>query len=273
MRFEMLGSLCAVTAAGPETVTAPKVETLLSVLLIRAGQVTSTAQLADEIWGDRPPRRFTAAVHVYVYQVRKSLAGWAGTAGTDTVAGAVVDAADGAEQDQRLVTRPAGYVLRVAPGELDADDFRALVSDGRTHAAAGHHEAASRSFARALDLWRGPALDGLSGGPIVDEFVRWADEARLECEELRAEQELVLGRYDRLVPLLRTLTVEHPLREGFARQLMLALHRAGRSHEALHTYREVSRTINRELGLEPGRGLRELYHTVLDADHTLAPVA
>ncbi|WP_327292746.1 AfsR/SARP family transcriptional regulator [Streptomyces sp. NBC_01198] len=258
MRFEMLGSLRAVTGEGPESVSAPKVETLLSVLLIRAGQVTSTTRLADEIWGDRPPRRFTAAVHVYVYQVRKSLASWSGSA---------------EDEDERLTTRPGGYVLRVDPGELDVVDFRELAADGWAHAAARRHEAASRSFARALSLWRGPVLDGLGGGPIVEEFVRWAEEARLECEELRIEQELALGRYERLITPLRALTAEHPLREGFARQLMLALHLAGRSSEALTTYREVSRTIDRELGLEPGRGLRELYATVRDGDQPLAPVA
>jgi DNA-binding SARP family transcriptional activator len=258
MRFEMLGSLRAVTGTGPESVSAPKVETLLAVLLIRAGQVTSTTRLADEIWGDSPPRRFTAAVHVYVYQVRKALAAWSEQ-----------PEADG----ERLTTRPAGYVLRAGPGELDVLDFRELVTEGRAHAAAGRRGAASRSFARALSLWRGPALDGLCGGPVVAEFVRWAEEARLECEELRIEQELALGRYDRLIAPLRALTAEHPLREGFARQLMLALHLAGRSAEALTTYHEVSRTFGRELGLEPGRSLRELYATVRDGGRPLAPVA
>jgi DNA-binding SARP family transcriptional activator len=252
MRFELLGRLRVVTESGPATVSAPKVETMLAVLLIRAGQVSSTAQLAYEIWGDRPPRRFIASVHVYVHHVRKALAEWSG----------VPDAV----QDQRLSTRRDGYVLTTGLGELDADDFRELLAEGRARAAAGFHADASRSLARALVLWRGPALAGLTGGPIVNEFVRWSGEARLECEALRVEQEFALGCYEEQIAPLRELTSAHPLREDFARQLMLALHRAGRSSEALSTYRHVSRVIERELGLEPGRALRELYTEVLTAD-------
>jgi predicted ATPase len=44
---------------------------------------------------------------------------------------------------------------------------------------------------------------------------------------------------------------------------MLALYRAGRQAEALEAYRAARRTLLAELGIEPGRALRELEHAIL----------
>jgi DNA-binding SARP family transcriptional activator len=55
----------------------------------------------------------------------------------------------------------------------------------------------------------------------VNQFVTWLEEARLECIELLNESKLVLGRHREMVGNLYSLTVEHPFREIFYRQLML----------------------------------------------------
>jgi hypothetical protein len=47
---------------------------------------------------------------------------------------------------------------------------------------------------------------------------------------------------------------------------MLALYRAGRQAEALEAYRSARRTLLAELGIEPGRALRELEHAILEQD-------
>jgi len=44
---------------------------------------------------------------------------------------------------------------------------------------------------------------------------------------------------------------------------MLALYRAGRQAEALDAYRAARRALLAELGIEPGRALRELEHAIL----------
>src|SRR5439155_9572180 len=66
-----------------------------------------------------------------------------------------------------------------------------------------------------------------------------------------------------VVPELEALVTRHPLRERLRGQLMLALYRAGRQAEALETYRSARRTLLAELGIEPGRSLRELEQAIL----------
>jgi DNA-binding SARP family transcriptional activator len=118
-------------------------------------------------------------------------------------------------------------------------------------------------------MWRGPVLGDLSHGPIVESFVTWLSETRLECTEMLIDAQLELGRHRKIVGRLYSLTAEHPLRESFSRQLMLALYRSERQADALDVYRSVRRTIHDELGLEPCRALQELQQSILTADYEL----
>ena len=59
---------------------------------------------------------------------------------------------------------------------------------------------------------------------------------------------------------------EHPLREGLRAQQMLCLYRSGRQADALEAYREARAALVDELGIEPGRRLRELHQAILEQD-------
>lgn len=251
MRYELLGPLRVVSEDGSTaSIGAQKIETLLAALLIRADQVVSTEQLMTEVWGDRVPRRATAGIHVYVSQLRKFLSRCGASSSP-------------------VVTRPPGYVLRSGSDELDYGTFLQLVGWGRDHAHEGRHEQAATCFENALAMWRGPVLGDLSHGPIVEGFVTWLTETRLECIEMLIDAQLELGRHRELVGRLYSITAEHPLREAFSRQLMLALYRSDRQADALEVYRSVRQTIHDELGLEPCRALQKLQRDILTADHEL----
>ena len=77
------------------------------------------------------------------------------------------------------------------------------------------------------------------------------------------------GGHEQLVPELRDLAAQHPLREHFHAQLMLALYRCGRQAEALAAYQRARDVLVAELGVEPGPGLRELHQRILSADPAL----
>ena len=72
-----------------------------------------------------------------------------------------------------------------------------------------------------------------------------------------------------LVAELEALTAEHPYRERFHAQLMLALYRSGRQADALDAYRRARATLVEELGLEPGRELQRLEAAILAQDPAL----
>jgi tetratricopeptide (TPR) repeat protein len=79
-----------------------------------------------------------------------------------------------------------------------------------------------------------------------------------------------MGRHEQLVPQLRDLARQHPLREHNHAQLMLALYRCGRQAEALAAYQRARDVLVTELGVEPGPGLRDLHQRILSADPALA---
>jgi class 3 adenylate cyclase len=87
----------------------------------------------------------------------------------------------------------------------------------------------------------------------------------------RIEADLALARHADLVGELETLVAEHPLHERLTQQLMLALYRSGRQADALHVYRKARETLVSELGIEPGRPLRELEAAILRQEASLAP--
>ncbi|QFZ19210.1 AfsR/SARP family transcriptional regulator [Saccharothrix syringae] len=244
MPFQILGTLRVVGDDVADAPSAHKVKTLLATLLIRANQVVSADQLLAELWGDDPPRRALAGLHVYVSQLRKFLAG-------------VLPGPD------RVVTRAPGYLIRVDADEVDLLVFRRLVHQGRNYVRAGRHEEAAGAFAEALELSRESVLDDLREGAIVTRFATWVEELRLECTEMFVECNFTLGRHRELVGFLHELVAEHPLHEAFHRQLMLALYRSDRRADALGVYQAARDTITSELGLEPCRAMRELHHAIL----------
>ena len=69
-----------------------------------------------------------------------------------------------------------------------------------------------------------------------------------------------------LIGELERLLAQQPLRERPRAQLMLALYRSGRQAEALEAYRAARRTLTEELGIEPGRALKELETRILEQD-------
>lgn len=253
MRYELLGPLRVVDGEDRTSISARKIETVLALLLIRSDQVVLPNQLMTEIWGDHPPRRATAGLHVYISQLRKFL-----------------HRPDRPENP--VVTQSPGYLLRQGHDELDFHLFLRHVDQGRSRLREQHYEDACDRFERALRLWRGPVLGDIRG-PIIDGFVAWLVEVRMECLELSSEAQLRMGRHRELVGWLYSLTAEYPLRETFYRQLMLALYRSERQADALKVYEKARRVLITELGLEPCRALRELQQAILVDDERLELVA
>ncbi len=78
------------------------------------------------------------------------------------------------------------------------------------------------------------------------------------------------GRVADAVDRSRDLVESYPLREHARWLRMVALHRAGRSPEALETYQDYAGRLDTELGLRPGPELRDLQTAILRHDPGVA---
>ena len=253
MEFGVLGPL-EVTAHGqPLLVRGARTRAVLAMLLMRANQVVAADQLIEELWPGQPADRASASLQVRVSQLRKALRS--------------------AQEAERLVTRPPGYLIRVAAGELDALRFDRLAHDGETALAAGDAGLAARRLTEALSLWRGPALADVDAAPFAQAQAARLEERRIAALESRAEALLACGRHAELVGDLETLTTAYPLRERLWSHRMLALYRAGRQADALRAYRDLRAILVSELGIEPSPELRELEARILRQDAALTPPA
>lgn len=249
MRYELLGPLRLVDEE-THTISAPKVETLLAALLIRANQPVSTDELLDELWGNEPPKRARAALHVYISHLRKNY---------------VQPAVDGAA----IRTHAQGYLLETDRASVDVFRLQSLHAAGRDEAERDP-ERALESFATAAALFRGPVLAGIDNGLIVGTFARWAEEVRLECLEAIAMCSLRLGRHREVIGDLSRWVEQYPLNENLREQLMLALYRSGRRAEALEVFQSARQVLREELGLDPRMTMRRLQFAILSADADLA---
>jgi DNA-binding SARP family transcriptional activator/pimeloyl-ACP methyl ester carboxylesterase len=173
-----------------------------------------------------------------------------------------------AGEDGRLATRPPGYLLTVAPGDVDSLRFVRLADEGAAALGAGDAATAAQRFTDALALWRGPAFAGIDVPSVRAEAGR-LEEVRLAALESRAEALVEAGRHGEVVADLDTLTTAHPLRERLWSLRMLALYRAGRQADALRAYRDVRTTLADELGIDPGPALRDLHARIVRQDPSL----
>jgi DNA-binding SARP family transcriptional activator len=245
VEFRLLGALEVLEDGRALPLGGAKERALLAVLLLHRAEVVSTDRLIDDLWGERPPATAVKSVQVYVSHLRKLL-------GPDLI-----------------VTRGRGYLLAAAPDQVDRDRFEALTAAGRQALQGGEPEAASKALLEALALWRGPPLDDFSYDAFAQHEIVRLEELRLEAFESRIDADLALGENARLVGELEALVRSHPLREGFQRQLMLALYRSGRQADALQRYRRARQALVDELGIEPSKELRELEKDILRQAPTL----
>ena len=253
MEFKILGPLEVREGDRRLACRSPKQRLLLGILLLNANETVSSDRLTEALWGERPPQGAGKALQMHVSQLRDLLE-------PERTRGA---------SGRILVTRPPGYELRVEPGQLDLHRFEHAMSRSRAAAEAGHADEAARSLHEGLSIWRGPALADLSFEGVLQTDLARLEELRLEALEERFEADLALGRHAGLIGELEAHIAEQPLRERPRGQLMLALYRSGRQAEALEAYREARRVLVEELGLEPGRRLKELERGILAQDPSL----
>jgi DNA-binding SARP family transcriptional activator len=246
LELRLLGAFEVVAEGRSLPLGGARQRAVLARLALSANELVPTDQLVDQVWGGEPPAGAVTTLQVYVSHLRKALAPTTAT----------------------IETRRPGYVLVVEPAAIDAHRFEDLVQRAELRRPVDPAEAAAR-LREALALWRGPALADFAYESFASVEASRLEELRLRALELRVDADLALGRAGDVVAELEALVAEHPLREGFWGQLMLALYRSGRQGEALRTYRRAADHLGEELGLEPSAALQRLEQSILVQDTAL----
>lgn len=107
--------------------------------------------------------------------------------------------------------------------------FDSLAAGGRAALASGDFQAAVRQLQEALAVWRGELCADLGLGMRLEAARESLGERHLAVTEDLLQARLHGGEDRDLVPQLRELTDQHPLRERLWAYLMLALSRGGQA--------------------------------------------
>ncbi|MFI7694353.1 BTAD domain-containing putative transcriptional regulator [Nonomuraea sp. NPDC049655] len=243
MRIGVLGPL---QVAGAE-IGGARVRALLVRLALDPGRVVTADRLIDDLWPGEPPAHPAAALQSLVSRARRQAPGL-------------------------ISSHPAGYLLDVPPGEVDASAFERLVRAGDPRG--------------ALALWRGPALADAAGLAFAAAPAARLEELRLTAlaaaitADLTAEAASALGPEPASEPAseqarggqdggpggvaeLEELVAAHRLREPFHALLMRALVARGRRGEALEVFERIRADLADELGVDPGPELRAAHMAAL----------
>jgi len=215
LEFRLLGPLEVVGDDGPLQLGGPKQRATLAILLLGANRVVPVERLADDLYHGAAPVTAVTQVQRQVSELRRLL------------------------EAPVIETRAPGYILRIAPEQLDLHRFERLAERAAEAGDKGEASQAAELLREALGLWRGDALADLADKPFAHAAIERLEEIRLAAVERRIDAELAIGRHAELVGELHELVNAHPLGERFRAQLMLALYRSGRQTHALGVYREA----------------------------------
>jgi DNA-binding SARP family transcriptional activator len=137
LEIRVLGPFEVVAGGSPADVGGSKRQALLAMLALRQGRVVDVDGLVDGLWGEELPAAPRNALHHHIARLRAALG------------------------EESIVGSTDGYALKDA--RVDAVRFEELLAETRGALRDGDVGAAADTVASALALWRGPALQGLTG--------------------------------------------------------------------------------------------------------------
>src|SRR5262249_40548439 len=141
--FSVLGPVRAWRGSAEVSLGSPQQKAVLAALLLRAGRQVPLYELVEALWGAEPPEAARQGIRADVCGLRR-----------------VLSAGDG---PPLIDSAGTGYLIRVAPDELDLAEFRQRLAAAEAARQAGDPAGAAAELRPALALWKGEALAGLPG--------------------------------------------------------------------------------------------------------------
>lgn len=252
LRIHLLGDFMLLAGDKPvTTVIVPRLQSLIAYLLLHRDAPQDRSHIAFLLWPDSTEAQAHTNLRKLLYQLRQSLP----------------EADSFLHADNRSLQWQA---VTAAPWTLDVLEFeQALV---RAEQARHIQDTAEQRLAleQALRLYRGDLLPNCYDEWILPERDRLHQLFVHAAEQLiaRLEQE---RDYAGAISAAQRLLRSDPLQEAAYRSLMrlYALH--GDRAAALRVYHNCATTLERELGIEPGKATRQVYEALMQVDTSIVP--
>lgn len=235
----VLGPLEVRRAGRPVSLPGNRLRSILAVLAHSAGRPVSVDAIGEHIWGGDQPDNPRRSVQTWIARLRGEL-------GADLV-----------------LSRANGYLLNVAPENVDALRFAALLDHAQGVSDPGDERAALHE---ALALWRGTPFEGVRSALFEEVERPQLTERYLTALERTADLDIAADDPRACLGRLQTETARHPLRESLWARLLNVLASTGRPAEALSMYESIRMRLVAELGVDPGPELRRVHAMLLAAD-------
>lgn len=247
----VFGVLAVERGRDVRSVGGPRIRRLLALLLVRPGATITIDELSERVWDDHDrPEDPEPALRTYISRLRRELP---------------------EELRDAVETVSGGYRWAGSPDRVEHVRFERLRADATALRAAGDPARALSLLDEALARWRSRPFADLDDVEQARPVIEGLDVDRLEAEEERFEVELELGRHTQIVGRLTAFAAEHSTRDRSAGQLALALHRSGRTSDAIRALHDHRRRLQDQTGLNPSTPLVELERRLLDGDPSLDP--
>ena len=218
---------------------------VLAMLALERDRAVPTGELADELWGEDPPRAWDGALRALVSKVRSALA------------------PVGMGDTEALVSALGCYQLHL-PARTWIDLETATDAAHRAESAlrAGNSEEANGWTLVAGSIARRPFLQGMDG-PWTEQ--RRQDLRALRVRSLECRAQILIGKADHALAIrdLEEVLELEPFRETAYLLLMQAHAANGNRAEALRVYDRCRRRLMEELGADPSPQIETQYLGIL----------
>ncbi len=250
VRVAVLGPVAVRNTAG-ELVepSGQRSKALIVALALASPRPVSSERLAEDIWGDEPPRAARAALQTLVSRIRSSLG------------------------EDLIESLPSGYRLAVPETSIDLGRAESLVAAARETHDPGLGAPGARTLTTtgsALALWRGDPGSDLAASALTEALAERADRALGALQTLRAAAALDQGQATIAEELARGLCHRTPYDDAAHLLLMRALDALGRPTDAVSVYADFRRRVQEAFGTSPDLELQQLNLDLIDRE---APAA
>ena len=224
----------------------PSLQRLLAYLLLNRGQPIARSHLAFSFWMDSNETQALGNLRNLWYKLRQVL-----------------------PESHKFITADRTSLRwdKDAPYVLDAAEFENYIDQANN---AIFHAEKIDLLKKAVRTYRGELLPGYYDDWLLAERKRLAQRYSQALTNLVSSYEKY-RQYEKAIQYARALIRHDPLHEPAYAQLMRLQALVEDRAAALHTYHTCTNLLEREMGVEPGQVIQDLYHRLLKHEQIQKP--